>query len=149
MSAGSFKLQRSIGAKLSPSAEIRRDIVLKAIPRIEEYYAKLKGSRLPELDDLKPAARKAALKLYNKAVADGRFVDLLRTDPKSAAEKLGVKVDLDHWKAIQSIADKFRNPGGPVEGPIEAVIAVAVVIACAKPSEGVVIDESGMITAKL
>lgn len=149
MSTGSLKMQRTIGRKLSASAEIRRDILHKATPKIEEYYAKLKNSRLPELDALKPAARKAALALYNKAVADGRFVDLLRSDPKSAADKLGVKVDLDHWKAIQSIAEKFRNPGGPVEGPIEAVIAVAVVIACAKPSEGVVIDESGLIRAKL
>ncbi len=149
MAVSNLVIQRSIGKKLSPAVERRRDILLKAVPQIEEYYKKLSRSKLPELDKLSPQARQAVLNLYNKAVADGRFVDLLRTDPVAAAEKLRVKIDPSHWRAVQSVADKIRNPGGPVEGPLEAVIAVVVVIAWAKPSEGIIIDESAMVHAKL
>jgi len=149
MTATTLTLERSIGKKLSSAEARRRDILLKALPQIETYYKQLSRSKLTALDQLPAAARKSALALYNKVVSDGRYVELLRTDPAAAAAKLGVKVDPGHWRAIQSIADKIRNPGGPVEGPTEAVIAVVVVIACAKPAEGVVIDESAAVRAKL
>jgi hypothetical protein len=149
MADTNITFERSIGRKLSAAESRRRDILLKAIPKIEEYYTTLSRRKLTELDAMPPKARKAALDLYNKVVADGRYVDLLRTDPAAAAKKVGAKIDPDDWRVIQSVADKIRNPGGPVEGPTEAVIAVVVVIACAKPSEGVVIDESAMVQAKL
>lgn len=149
MAESNLTIQRSIGKKISAAEARRRDILFKAIPEIEKYYKRLSSANLKALDELPTKARKAALELYNKVVSDGRYVDLLRTDPEAAAKKVGMKIDPSHWRAIQSVADRITNPGGPVEGPLEAVIAVVVVIAWAKPSEGVVIDESAMINAKL
>ncbi len=149
MATARLTIERSIGKKLTAASERRRETLFKALPKIEEYYKKLSKTKFPEVEKLEPRARQAALDLYNKVVADGRYVELLRTDPRLAADKVGMKIDPSHWRAIQSIADKLRNPGGPVEGPLEAVIAVVVVIAWAKPSEGVVIDELAGIRAKL
>lgn len=148
MASANIVVQHSIGRDLSAAEARRREALLKAIPKIDQHYARLRKMKLPEVDELSTSARKQALNLYNKVVADGRHIELLRTDPAAAAKKLGIKVSEEAILAIDAVASALRKPG-TVMGPLEAVIAVVVVIAWAKPSEGIVIDEAANIRVRL
>ena len=140
------KLEFTLG-ELKDRAEARRKkILLDAAPQIQALHKKLSKSSLKGLEDLDSATAAATLKFYNDVVADGRYVKLLKTNPAAAAAKLGKRVP----DAVISVIDRVRNPGGSVEGPIEAVIAVAVVIACAVPEaagEEIVLEETGRVSA--
>lgn len=141
--------EQSIGTRHSKAAAARREVLSRALPKIEQYYSNLSKNRHLAGDAISREAREGALELYNKAVTDGRYVDVLEKDPAEAAKKLGVQASPEALRAIEVIAGEMRSPGGSVEGPVEAVIAVAVVIACAKPAEGVVIEESARVRARL
>jgi len=141
--------EQVIGAHHSKAATDRRETLLRAMPKIERYYAHLHENKRIASDDISPKAREEALALYNKVVADGRYVDLLRTNPAAAADKVGVRSSPEAFRAIDEVASQLRDPGGTVEGPVEAVIAVAVVICCAKPAEGVVIEETAHVRVRL
>ncbi|MDP9362164.1 MAG: hypothetical protein M3P29_12010, partial [Acidobacteriota bacterium] len=83
-----------------------------------------------------------ALGFYNAVVADGRFIGLLAKEPQKAAAKLGLRVNPPVLELVQTLVTQVRGPG-LVEGPTEAVIAIAVVIVCAVPArdqEEIIID---------
>lgn len=141
-------IEHSLGSKRSTEEARRGETLIKAIPKIDAYYSQLKKAKLTEVDELSTSARRQALNLYNKVITDGRYAELLKSDPAAAAKKLGINVSAGALSAIDAVAAELRKPG-TVEGPVEAVIAVAVVIACAKPAEGIVIDGSANIRAKL
>jgi hypothetical protein len=148
MVASSIVVEQSIGKRLSRGEMQRRKILVKALPKIEQYYERLSKSEHIAGESITPKAREQALELYNKVITDGRFVDLLRSDPAGAAVKIGLKVTPEATRAISVIEGELRDPG-TVEGPVEAVIAVAVVIACAKPAEGVIVEETANVRVRL
>jgi len=144
----SITLEYSIGQLKDRSKARRQHVLLKAAPQIAEHYRKLSTMSLRGLEDVDEAVRAEALDFYNAVIADGRFVALLETDPRSAAESLEKRVSS---RALDVISEINTQIGGPVEGPVEAVIAVAVVIVLAPkiPAEGIVIDELATVRARL
>jgi len=137
------KLEYTLGELKDRSAARRQRILLKAAPQIQALQKKLsKASRLG-LEKVEPSTAKEALKFYNAVIADGRYVTLMKRDPKAAADKLGKRISPEVAEAIGRITSRV---GGDVQGPVEAVIAVAVVILAAKmPTAGMVIDDSARV----
>ncbi len=84
-----------------------------------------------------------ALDVYNRVVADGRFVKEFATDPGGAAQKLGLKLSPAQIEEIQAMA-KASTGVHPDCLPV-IVIAVCIVIAFGPKECDVVIDTSGKI----
>jgi hypothetical protein len=124
----------------------------RALPQIESYYEELRRSKQEALGGISPDQADEALDFYNAVVADGRYVDLLRESPKEAADQLGMDISDEVLRAVRVVSDRL-GVGGPVEGPVEAVIAVAVVIVLAPKlpagAEGLVIEDNARITVRL
>ena len=140
------RLEITLG-ELKDRAEARRQrILLEAAPQIQALQKKLSKSSRLGLENVDPTTAEAALKFYNDVVADGRYVKLLKSNPAAAATKLGKRLPDEVFKVIDRVTTRV---GGDVEGPVEAVIAVAVVIVLAPkiPAEGIVIDEQARVRA--
>lgn len=132
-------LEYSLGELKDKAAARRQRVLLKAAPVIQDHFVNLSQWSREGLGDVDQSVRNEALALYRTTVADGRYVSLLKADPKSAAKHLGMEVSPEALSVIEKITGRL---GGDVQGPVEAVIAVAVVIAVAAgmPDEGIVVD---------
>jgi hypothetical protein len=147
----SVLFKHEIGSKDTPAIAKRRRILLEAVPEIEKSYNKAHANQKNNPFSKSRKDEDEALRFYNSVITDGRYVHLLATKPQEAADKLGLKVSEKVFTLVQNTILGVHGPG-TVEGPLEAVIAVAVVIACAAPSRGeerVVIDSSANISFKL
>lgn len=141
-------LEYSLG-ELRERSQARRAYVLQsAAPLISRHYRRLTELNTAGLEGVDEAVAAKALELYDATVADGRYVDLLQEDPRAAADRLGLDIPED---AISAIGRINRQIGGDVEGPVEAVIAVAVVIVLAPkiPADGIVVDELTVLRSRL
>jgi hypothetical protein len=140
-------LEMPLGELKDRSAARRRKILTDAAPQMVALSKRLSKSARLGLEDVRPDVAEEALRFYNAVVADGRFVRLLRTNPESAAEKLGERVRPEALDVISRINGRM---GGNVQGPVEAVIAVAVVVAVVAkvPERGVVIDHMANVRTK-
>ncbi len=144
--------EQNLGKRTTRAARERAEIMTRALPQIETYYDRLRRSERDSLGDVTADDAQEALEFYNAVVADGRYVDLLRQSPREVADKLGIRVSDDVVRAVERVAGRI-DVGGPVEGPVEAVIAVAVVIVLAPKipagAEGVVIEENARVSVRL
>jgi hypothetical protein len=92
------------------------------------------------------ADAKQALAVYNKIVADGRYVKQFASNPSAAAKRLGLELT-----AAQ--ADKIRAAiatasGGAAATDVELVaVAVIVLVLAVVPDREIVIDSAGRIKA--
>lgn len=147
MATDKFYFEHPVGLKDARAVAKRRATLLSAVPDISKSYDRLsRNTRLAALKLPTPVLRET-LDFYNAVVTDGRYVKYLVNAPATAAEKLGKTLSA---AAQESLARVIKAVGpGTVEGPVEAVIAVAVVIACARPSDGVVLESNGFVSAKL
>jgi hypothetical protein len=143
-----ISIEFSLGELKDRSKARRQQTLLQAAPLIQAHYIKLSKMSQRGLEDVSDGVRKDALSLYNKAVTDGRYVQQLKTNPRLVAEKLGMRVGPEAIGAIGKVTDRIS---GENEGPVEAVIAVAVVIVLAPkiPAEGIVIDELATLRTRL
>jgi hypothetical protein len=77
----------------------------------------------------KQAPLEEAVNLYNHAVKDGRFISLLATDPKKAAELLELKVSDEAVAALEWIISRVdKAPSIAGFGPKPEVVPVAIPI---------------------
>ena len=152
MATASLLFQHEVLRKESPAVTKRRNALLRLIPDIEKRYAKaITNTKLRALGKAPKEVSDAALQFYNAVVADGRYISFLAKDPQKAAEKLGLHVDPKALGFVQALVTQVRG-SVTVEGPTEAVIAIAVVIASAvlaREQEEIVIDSSAQISLKL
>ena len=87
-----------------------------------------------------------ALDVYNKVVADGRFVKEFATDPGGAAGKLGLKLSASQIDRIQEATRV--SAGGTVSDTVEVVaVAIIVLVLADVPDREIVIDTAGVIKA--
>lgn len=144
-------LEYSLDKVKDKSAARRQKVLLKAAPQIQALRKKLIKMSCVGLEDIEEDIGGEALKFYNSVVEDGRYVRLLKTNPQSAAEKLGKKISPQVTDAISIVSKRIKRAVGENEGPVEAVIAVAVVVAVAlsKPGEGIVIDDKANVRMRL
>lgn len=89
------------------------------------------------------------VKVYNAAVADGRYLGEFTSNPQDVANKLNQNVKLSQ-AAINAIhtAAGFagaRQPGGAVQDPVSVVCVAVVVVLTAgmTPGSQMVVDPSG------
>lgn len=150
MARGNLTFEQPLGRPRSEAALQRQATLLQAMPKVEEHFARLSRDRRVRSQKMSSRDADEALRFYNKVVADGRYVDLLNEDPELAARKLGLTIRPDVVAILRNTIGSAHGPG-PAEGPIEAVIAVAVVIVkvIANPADGVVIDASAKVGRKL
>jgi len=150
MTPPDFSFEYAFGKEAKRAYFDRSDIILRSIPDIDKRYAELQRRDLSELANIPKETRDEALDIYNRIVEDGRFVRLLTESPRDAVDRLGLRVSDRALETIQLVQKSILEPGS-VQGPIEAVIAVAVVVAvaAAAPQEGYVIDQSAAVRAKL
>jgi hypothetical protein len=153
MAATSLLFKHQIGSSESGAVAKRRNTLLNSVADIEKAYTKAAADPKLSLPGVSRRNRLDALKFYNAVVTDGRYIDLLATAPQTAADKLGLKISK---KTIDLVEQIFRGVHGPgtVQGPVEAVIAVAVVVAVAisgrdRIDERIVIDSSANVALKL
>ncbi len=144
--------EHRLGGRRTAAGRERASVMSRALPQIESYYEELRRSKQEALGGISPDQADEALDFYNAVVADGRYVDLLRESPKEAADQLGMDISDEVLRAVRVVSDRL-GVGGPVEGPVEAVIAVAVVIVLAPKlpagAEGLVIEDNARITVRL
>jgi hypothetical protein len=143
-----FVFEHPVGVKDSRAVSARRAKLLASVPQIATSYERLRKSARLKALEIPPATLKETLAFYNAVVADGRYTKLLQKAPEKAAERLNVRLSATAAEHLRAVAEVAVGPG-PVEGPVEAVIAVVVVIACARPTEGVILDSSAIVQAKL
>jgi len=114
---------------------------LAAIEDGLEYISKESGPSGTLIDQVvqkfKQAPLEEVVNLYNHAVRDGRFINLLATDPNKTAELLDLRVSDEAVAALKWILSHvdeapsiiaFAQNKDPFVGP---VLAVAVIIAAA------------------
>ncbi len=138
--------------KAEDSSEIarRRSVLKKSISQIEDAFLRLRGDPHTKKMAGSPTASADALRFYNEVVVDGRYIDELATNPGMVAEKLGAKI-------TQEALELMRNIRGqaPIrsDGPVEAVIAIAVVVLADRPvsevTKPLVLDSSGEVWERL
>ncbi|WP_299656277.1 hypothetical protein [uncultured Jannaschia sp.] len=150
MLPANLTFEYALGKEARRSYFDRSDILIRSLPEIEKRYVEMNREDFSGLSDIPEETRNEALDIYNKVVEDGRYVRLLADAPKEAIERLGLRVSDDALSAVDRIRTQLVDPG-TVEGPVEAVIAVAVVIAVAAgaPQEGFVLDQSAGVRRKL
>jgi hypothetical protein len=96
------------------------------------------------------AAAREAVNLYNSVIADGRYVGMLLTDPKGAAEHLGQSVSAEGAELLRravSLDPTFAEQQGAALSPVGEVfiiVFIAIVVAAREPEE-MVVDESGLV----
>lgn len=91
------------------------------------------------------AEARHALEVYNKVVADGRFVKEFATDPGGAAQNLGLKLSPLQIEQIQE-AGRVSGGGGVAADTVELVaVAIIVLVLAGVPESEIVIDSTGMI----
>jgi len=148
MARASVLFQHQLVREESPQVAKRRNVLLNSVPQIEKAYARaLADPNIPPIGK-SPDTAEEALRFYNAVVTDGRYIALLATEPREAAGKLNLKVSPEALNLVRSLAHQVRGPG-PAEGPVEAVIAIAVVILW-KPARGeTVLDSSALVAHKL
>lgn len=141
-----------LGGRTTAAGRERAAVMSRALPQIESYYDKMRCSEREALGDISSDDAHEALDFYNAVVADGRYVDLLRKSPREAAEKLGMQISDDVLRAVETVSRRVVG-SGPAEGPVEAVIAVAVVIVLAPKlpagAEGLVIEDNARLAVRL
>src|SRR5262249_27757609 len=137
------RLEYTLGELKDRSAARRQRVLLAAAPQIHALQKKLSKASRRGLENGEASTAREALKVYNPAIADGRYVKLMKRDPEAAAAKLGRRITPEVSEAIAGVVSRV---GGEVEGPIEAVIAVAVVVVTVADTDtGIVIDEQARV----
>ncbi len=123
-----------------------RDRFLKSLPELEAAYTL--ASSDSKLADFKhsPAAVQRALKAYNDIVIDGRYVEVLRTDPAAAAENLGIAIDAEALTVLQQ-GITLKGADSRVN-EFTVVTAIVVLVAESSAAGEIVIDYSKTVEFK-
>ncbi len=119
---------------------------LKSQDELNTVFATVSAAATKQLS----ADASQALAVYNKVVADGRFVKQFATDPGGAAQKLGLKLSPAQAGRIQEVAgiSAKGGKGGVLADDVELVaVAIIVLVLADVPDRDIVVDTTGIIKA--
>jgi hypothetical protein len=122
---------------------------IKSQQELDEIFAKVSTAAKKMRSAARPALdmteARHVLDVYNKVVADGRFVKVFPTDPGGAAKKLGLTLSQAEIDEIHEMTK--ASTGVREDCVIVIVIAICIVIAFGPRDDApdAVIDSSGKI----
>ncbi len=123
-----------------------RDTFLRSLPELEAAYVLcIEDPKLKSMHAA-PSATKEALRFYNRVVKDGRYIEMLKTDPTEAASKLRVDLSAEANKVLEQ-GLSLRGARSRVN-EFTVVTAIVATLALAVPEGEIVIDYSKQVGLK-
>jgi hypothetical protein len=116
---------------------------IKSQEELDEVFSRAEAA----VQKVRSADAAQALEVYNKVIADGRFVKEFGTDPGGTAQKLGLKLSPAQIAQIEAAYNVIGQK--PIPDSVEVVCVAIIVLALAASPvhRDLVVDTSGIVKA--